>query len=284
MRTMKITQKLNYNLFLFLSLAFLFSNCENRKDTRINNTYLTDDFSLIDSSFINIPSEGSLIKKYQNKSNPNQTLTYINSIGTLKKWGIQILKENDSIKIIEQQSIYNMPLTFPNSEIKEKLTHNIVLFQNKIISWKVNQKAITEDQELKKKEGNILKILSDSRIIKFNNVPLKWIGDYELFQTLEKIDDIGIQIGYNIKINKDSIFFSGQGYQTNFYDLCYAKENVDTLNIYYSKTLEGTDYNKNEKGTIAKLFKSEDSFFIISPVIEDGEIKKDVPILIEKEK
>lgn len=281
---MKITQKLNYNLFLFLSLAFVFSNCLNRKNIQINKTYLTDNFSLIDSSFINIPSEGSLIKKYRNENNPDQTLIYINSIGALKKREIQILKEKDSIKIKEQQSTYNMPLTFPNSEIKEKSIHNIVLFQNKIISWKVNQKAIIDDQELKKKEENILKILSDSKIIKFSDVPLKWIGDYQLFQTLGKIDNIGIEIGYNIKINKDSIFFSGQGYQTNFYDLCYAKKNADTLNIYYNKTLEGTDYNKSEKGAIAKLFKSEDRFFIISPVIEDEQIEKDVPILIEKEK
>ena len=119
---------------------------------------------------------------------------------------------------------------------------------------------------------------------KFTPINKIWYGNYNIFQELGKIDDTGFFINYNIEIKKDSIIFSGQGHQTDFYDLCYTKQNADTLEVYYNKSLEGTDYNKTEKGAIAKLFKSDDKFFIISPVIEDGENKKDIPILIKKQK
>ncbi|WP_155995251.1 DUF5991 domain-containing protein [Tenacibaculum ovolyticum] len=104
----------------------------------------------------------------------------------------------------------------------------------------------------------------------------KWFGKYNFFQDLGKINDIGAFIDYNIRIEKDDCFFSGQGYQTNFYDLCYAKQNKDTLDIYYKKTIEGTDYNKSDN-PIAKIFKKDNKYFVISSAI------KDVPVLLTKE-
>ncbi|MCG8226802.1 DUF5991 domain-containing protein, partial [Tenacibaculum finnmarkense] len=92
-----------------------------------------------------------------------------------------------------------------------------------------------------------------------------------------RVDSVSnISIYYNINIKKDSVFFSGQGYKTNFYDLCYAKENKDTLNIFYKKTIEGTDYNKSDN-PIAKIFKKDNKYFVISSAI------KDVPVLLTKE-
>ncbi len=120
---------------------------------------------------------------------------------------------------------------------------------------------------------------------KTNIIDTKWHGKYSYKTTPYKLDSLSsIPIFYDLNIKKDSILFSGQGYKTDFYDLCFARQNVDTLEIYYSKTIEGTNYNKDEKASIAKLYKNGDNFFIISSVIEDGKIKKDIPVLIKKEK
>jgi hypothetical protein len=121
---------------------------------------------------------------------------------------------------------------------------------------------------------------------KFNtSIDKKWHGKYSYKTAPYKLDSLSsIPIYYDISIKKDSVTFSGQGYKTIFSDLCYTKQNTDTLELYYNKTLEGTDYNKNEKGAIAKLYKKKDAIFIISPVIEDGEIQKDIPVIIQKER
>jgi len=90
-----------------------------------------------------------------------------------------------------------------------------------------------------------------------------------------------IVIGYSIEIKKDNIFFSGQGYQTNFYDLCTATQNKDTLNIYYKSSIEGTDYNKNVKGPLAKLYKIKENYFVKSSAIW-VDARPNVEVLFEK--
>ncbi|OEK09802.1 hypothetical protein A8C32_09835 [Flavivirga aquatica] len=129
--------------------------------------------------------------------------------------------------------------------------------------------------------GNKLNMLNS---VQTSLVPEKWYGDYILFRDLGKIDDIGIGIGYSVEIKKDSVIFSGQGYQTNFYDLCTVKQNKDTLELFYNKTIDGMDYNKSVEGVLAKLYKEKDNYYIISKVINDGSIENDVPILLDKEK
>ncbi len=151
-------------------------------------------------------------------------------------------------------------------------------FINKDSSFLIHAQDIWKKNVI---EGSWVKLVK----IEKNNLNSNWQGNYSYQTRPYKLDSLSsVPIYYDLNISKDSIIFSGQGYQTNFYDYCYAKENADTLNIYYNRTLEGTDYNKDMKGgVIAKLFKKEGNFFIISSVIEDIEIEKDVPVLIEKE-
>ncbi|OEK09803.1 hypothetical protein A8C32_09840 [Flavivirga aquatica] len=138
-------------------------------------------------------------------------------------------------------------------------------------------------------ENMILNIgLDVSKNIKMNNSRLNdidsiWYGNYSLFQDLGKIDDIGISIGYSVEIKNDSVIFSGQGYQTNFYDLCTIKQNKDTLELFYNKTIDGMDYNKSVEGVLAKLYKEKDNYYIISKEIDDGSVENDVPVLLYKE-
>ncbi len=118
-------------------------------------------------------------------------------------------------------------------------------------------------------------------IDKIKSIKPNWIGSFNFFNDLGKIGDSGIFIGYNINISKDSILFSGQGYQTNFYDLCYAKQNKDTLELYYKKTIEGTDYNKKEKKALFKLYIKNSNYYGKSPVIFIESINN-TPFQLEK--
>ncbi|MBU2952131.1 hypothetical protein KO493_15630 [Tamlana agarivorans] len=111
------------------------------------------------------------------------------------------------------------------------------------------------------------------------------LGDFPLGDFVyEEIIDIkedgmgGKSIFYDIKIKKDSVFLSGQGYQTNFYDLCSAIEQNDTLKLYYKESLEGTDYNKNQKPPLLKLYKKGQEYYGVSPVISGGQ-----EVLFEKD-
>ncbi|MBL3658992.1 DUF5991 domain-containing protein [Fulvivirga sediminis] len=95
-----------------------------------------------------------------------------------------------------------------------------------------------------------------------------WIGKYHLTQDKGKIDEFSsIVIGYQINITKDSSLFIGQGYQTNFIDLCSIKKDGDTLKLYYDSTLEGTNYNETEDSPLLKLYKKQNRYYVTSPVI-----------------
>lgn len=107
-----------------------------------------------------------------------------------------------------------------------------------------------------------------------------YIGSYFYFHDMGKLDEIAsMTIGYSLNIREDSIFFSGQGYKTNFEDLCTAKINKGVLEMYYEKSITGYDYNKNGTQPIIRISRKGDDFYASSPLIEDG--KK---IKLEKEK
>jgi hypothetical protein len=283
MKTIKIIQKLHYKtLCVFVILLLIVACKDSAKNKQENkNTFLTKDFKIIDSAFINIPSEGSISKTYENRE--GKKIITISSIGTLKKAYYEILIDsNNEVFFTEKEETYNIPIYMENSKLKNINFHEIKIKKNEIYSWHLNKGFIKDTLEYKNKYIAIKKVLNSTLHNHSNNS--KWIGGFNLYKDLGEIDGIGINVGYHIKIKKDSILFSGQGYQTNFRDLCYSKQNTDTLELYYNKTLEGTDYNKNEKGAIAKLYKKKDAIFIISPVIEDGEIQKDIPVIIQKER
>ncbi|AUC76029.1 DUF5991 domain-containing protein [Olleya sp. Bg11-27] len=102
-----------------------------------------------------------------------------------------------------------------------------------------------------------------------------YIGSYSYFSDMGKLDEIAsITIGYSLEIKKDAVYFAGQGYQTNFDDLCYAKMNNGVLEIYYKKTIEGTEYNKNMTQPLVKIYKKGNTFYATSSQIKEGkEIK-----------
>jgi len=146
--------------------------------------------------------------------------------------------------------------------------------------------AVKNDQHLSFKTNTIVdkhNIEKTSNHNVLTGVDPTFYGLYHLTQDKGKIDDFSsIVIGYSIKIKKDSVLFSGQGYQTNFYDLCTATQENDTLNIYYTSSIEGTDYNKNINGPLIKLYKIGEKYYAKSSAIwVDAE--PNIEVFFEKE-
>ncbi|QCE43431.1 DUF5991 domain-containing protein [Psychroserpens sp. NJDZ02] len=102
-----------------------------------------------------------------------------------------------------------------------------------------------------------------------------YIGSYSYFYDMGKLDEIAsMTIDYSFDIKKNDISFSGQGYKTNFDDLCEAKINNGVLEIYYKETIEGNTYNSNRTQPLFKIYKKGNDFYAISSFIKDGkEIK-----------
>ncbi len=197
------------------------------------------------------------------------------------KWDIEKI-HNDSVYI----KVYEKPIWKELLKLKLDTTNN--LLYNQSFVFIDSMKAINIPYVKEPCENCWDKEVCDEwekkEQIKNNTFSSKWYGKYSHKTEPYKVDSLSsISIYYDISITKDSIAFLGTGYRTHFIDLCYAQEKADTLEIYYNKTLEGTDYNKDNKGVIAKLFKNKADYYIISPVIEDGEIQKDIPVLIQKD-
>ncbi len=195
-------------------------------------------------------------------------------------WDIEQLVKTLTIKPLKNKNEFRVSFYQFDKELSEHPTNvDLLLKENDKGEYLIH--SILNDDYLNFEENNKDRDKMPKYISNFSNI---WYSKYSYKTEPYKLDSLSsVSIYYNINIKKDSITFSGQGYKTNFHDLCYGKENADTLEIYYNKTLEGTDYNKDNKGVIAKLFKNKADYYIISPVIEDGEIQKDIPVLIQKD-
>lgn len=175
-----------------------------------------------------------------------------------------------SFKVFEEQT--EPPTTIILKLIEKDGSYLIDAIKNDPhLSFEDATKTYTENPEINNKH-NVL-----------SNIDSKFYGIYHLTQNKGKIDEFSaIVIGYSIEIKKDSVLFSGQGYQTNFYDLCTATQDKDTLNIYYKSSIEGTDYNKNKKAPLIKLYKINGDCFVKSPAIW-VDAKPNVEVVFEKE-
>jgi hypothetical protein len=111
-----------------------------------------------------------------------------------------------------------------------------------------------------------------------NNIKYdKWYGKYDYTVNYGKIDDLSEAIvGYNISITKESITFSGSGYQTDFYYLCNTEINKDTLILKYNKTIEGNPFKGDLKLPLLKMYSKNGEFFIKSELVYSNENGKQV--------
>lgn len=101
-----------------------------------------------------------------------------------------------------------------------------------------------------------------------NIIDDKWYGKYDYTINYGKIDDLsGAVVGYNISITKDSIIFSGSGYQTDFYYLCNNEIHKDTLILKYDKTIEGNPFKGDIKHPLVKMYLKNGDYFFKSELV-----------------
>lgn len=105
--------------------------------------------------------------------------------------------------------------------------------------------------------------------VRYSNINYeKWYGKYDYSIDYGKIDELsGAVVGYNVSIKKDSVTFSGGGYQTDFYYLCNLETELDTLVFKYTKTIEGSEYNNSKKSPLLKLYFKNGNYYIKSKLI-----------------
>ena len=152
-------------------------------------------------------------------------------------------------------------------------------FPSTVSLYSLNGSVVKYEERIVLKSSDDYDSLLESFIEK-NKRNNKFLGSFVHEKVIEANEEGigGKSIFYELKIKEDSIFFIGQGYQTNFYDLCYSKEQKDTLKIYYKKSLEGTNYNKNHKSSLVKLYKKGKRYYCKSSIIIEGQ-----EVLLERE-
>jgi hypothetical protein len=111
-----------------------------------------------------------------------------------------------------------------------------------------------------------------------NNIKYdKWHGKYDYTANYGKIDDLsGAVVGYNISITKDSVTFSGSGYQTDFYYLCNTEINKDTLILKYNKSIEGNPFKGDLKLPLLKMYSKDGDYFLKSELVYSNENGKQI--------
>lgn len=105
----------------------------------------------------------------------------------------------------------------------------------------------------------------------------KWYGKYDYTVNYGKVDNLsGAVVGYNISVAKDSITFSGSGYQTDFYYLCNSEINKDTLILKYNKTIEGNPFEGNLDLPLLKMYSKNRDYFFKSELVYSNENGKQI--------
>lgn len=113
--------------------------------------------SLIDSVFIPIPSEGTVIKKYKKN---NSGLLYISSsYATLKSIYYEILTKGDSMIVLKKIEKYNKPLTRKGAEIVTQSNEYMIFVNGKLRLYTKNDSLINKTQDTLKKITEIKSII-----------------------------------------------------------------------------------------------------------------------------
>jgi len=157
--------------------------------------------------------------------------------------------------------------------VKEKNTYLIdAINSDDLLNLKEIDKFSNEHKITKKEEKQVKNSPQADNI---NYEIEDYIGSYSYFYDMGKLDEFAaMTIGYSLDIKQNSIRFAGQGYKTNFDDLCEAKMNNGVLEIHYKETIEGNTYNSNKTQPLVKMYKKGNTFYATSSQIKDGkEIK-----------
>ncbi len=123
---------IKFIFFCILSLFFcncktdIIKNSENQKDNRgkkiencfnLPKTFKKEEDKFIDSLFINIPSEGTVLEIFDKKEG---TLYVFDAIATMAKYNIELFIKSDSSFLLKKIEYYNQPLNIPDAKLESQ--------------------------------------------------------------------------------------------------------------------------------------------------------------------
>ena len=111
----------------------------------------------LDSVFISIPSEGTVIKKYN--TNDDGFLYTASSFGTMNSIYQEILTKKDSIIVTKKIEEYNKPLTTKNAKLINKKWEYFIFVADTLSLYAKNDTLRQKTQEQRNKLNTIKKIL-----------------------------------------------------------------------------------------------------------------------------
>lgn len=141
--------------FIFFLILVVCTNCNNKPEHKIRQgerkfsipkTFLHKNDVLVDSMFIDIPSEGTIVKIFTKEN--NDKLYVANAIATMNTYNYEIYTKGDSIFILQHTRNYNQPLTIPGAKT-ERVNHEYVSYTGNTLIIYVKNDTIIKDKSKK---------------------------------------------------------------------------------------------------------------------------------------
>ena len=134
---------------MFFSIYFLTIGCNSKRKNSVgksNSSFKKKGDILLDSLFISIPSEGTIVEVFD--KGKNEKLYVSNSIATMNKYIWEIYDKKDSTFVIERIKNYNQPLSIPGAKLESEIIEYVSCYKNKIILFVRNDTIIKNQNEI----------------------------------------------------------------------------------------------------------------------------------------
>lgn len=120
---------------------------------------------------------------------------------------------------------------------------------------------------------NTLKAIFHQKNIKSGSISNKWLGTYKTYFNYGEIG--GVKAGWKleIKIDKDNIIASGDGYQIGFKDELMMIEEGDRLILKHKKNLDGYSLGENMNPEFV-LFEDKGKYYVQSEWVDSDVLTK----------
>ena len=100
----------------------------------IPKTFRDKKDKLIDSLFIDIPSEGTEVKIYKKEGN-NDKIFVSNSFAVMITYDHELYHKKDSLFILKNTESFNQPLTIPGAKVTNRTVEYFICFKNELVRY-----------------------------------------------------------------------------------------------------------------------------------------------------
>lgn len=193
---------------------------------------------------------------------------------------------------VEQVNINSLNILYRQFyPVNQSYNDTLVITKNDLI-WQVNNEPYIEDEkkefvsyieqsctECWSKEDcdQLKKQESVSHLRPIKNID-KWKGKYMYSHNAEEGRDWRDGQDYEVNISENKVYIQGAGYQYHFESECSITEENDTLIFYNCNLTAGSGKIADLKGSVLKLYKKGDKYYIKTEIIEDVNIETEFSV------